>query len=95
MEQTNIYFTEEKWEQLQKDVSDIKNLLSQLLIKYENSVSHEIAEILTAKQAAYLLGIDLPTIYARCANNMLPHFKVGKQYRFNRHEIMEWKEKIR
>ena len=86
-----IYFTEEKWERLELEIRQIKQMLAQLLEKSDHE-SIKDSEILTAKQVALLLCTDLPTIYAKCANRMIPHFKAGKQYRFNRQEIVEWKQ---
>ena len=94
MKTVPVYFTEEKWERLEGEIQQIKEMLTQLLGKCHRELEEE-TEILTAKQAAQLLCIDLPTIYAKCANKMMPHFKAGKQYRFNRQEILEWKQSNR
>jgi excisionase family DNA binding protein len=91
MEDAPILFADERWQRLEADVAQIKNLLGQLLQQTrEPNDDNEV--LLTARQVSQWLGVDVATVYARCANHTLPHVKVGKRYKFRRSEIQNWME---
>ena len=48
------------------------------------------ADVLTAIQAAALLGVARRTVYDLVARDELPHFRVGGAIRFRRHTLERW-----
>ena len=47
-------------------------------------------KILTAEDVAHLLAVDQITIYRLARKGALPGFKVGNQWRFDRHALEQW-----
>eukprot|EP01035_Chromulina_nebulosa_P068012 gene68012-93185_t len=47
-------------------------------------------EILSVKQLADFMNVDINLIYAKCSRGEIPCFRVGKQYRFEKRRIVEW-----
>ena len=41
-------------------------------------------------QAADFLGIAKATLYGKCCNLLIPHFKKGKKLYFDKVELLEW-----
>jgi len=52
-----------------------------------------IKEILTLHEASVLLRVSEKTLWSEARNFKVPHFKVGKQFRFVRSELLEWASK--
>lgn len=50
----------------------------------------EQQEFLTLYQAAKLLQISEKTLTRQAKAGEVPHFKVGKQYRFVKAELLSW-----
>ncbi len=91
MKDAPIFFNDDRWEKLEVDLAQIKNLLGQVLQEIRQP-SQEEEVLLTARKVAQWLAIDVATVYARCASHTLPHIKVGKRYKFRRTEIQNWME---
>ena len=92
MKDSPIFFSDDRWERLDADIKEIKSLLRQLLDnKSEKPAQQE--EILSARDVARLLGIDIASVYARCVKGTIPHFKIGKQYKFRQSDIYVLMEK--
>lgn len=47
-------------------------------------------EFLTIDDLEKMLPYKKVTIYAKCKNSVIPHYKIGKKYFFKQEEIMEW-----
>jgi nitrogen PTS system EIIA component len=54
------------------------------------AVSQAPAEVLTLFDAAKLLQVSEKTLSAQARAGAVPHFRIGKQYRFNRQELLDW-----
>jgi PTS system nitrogen regulatory IIA component len=48
------------------------------------------SEVLTLFDAAKLLKVSEKTLSAQARAGKVPHFKIGKQYRFNKAELLDW-----
>jgi excisionase family DNA binding protein len=48
------------------------------------------SEVLTLFDAAKLLRVSEKTLWAQARAGAIPHFRVGKQYRFHKQELLEW-----
>lgn len=92
MKDSPIYFTDERWEKIESDLLEIKTLLKQLSDKVSEKTEPK-EEILNSREVARLLSVDVATIYSRCAKGAIPHFRIGKQYKFRLSEINAWLEK--
>ena len=82
---------EQRMEKLEQEVSAIRRLVTELPGKLSamNAV-REQQEMMNAKELAAFTKIDINVIYARCAKGDIPHFKLGKQYRFKKVDILDW-----
>lgn len=47
-------------------------------------------EVLTLHAAAKLLQVSEKTLWSEAKAGKVPHFKIGKQYRFVRAELLNW-----
>ncbi len=54
-----------------------------------------MTDLLTTKQVQALLRVDRTTIYRMVEGGQLPAVRVGKQWRFARHEIERWLQQAR
>lgn len=50
----------------------------------------KMEEILTTAELAEYLKIDKATVYRLAKNSQIPAFKIGRQWRFNKLEIIEF-----
>lgn len=48
------------------------------------------SDVLTLFEGAKLLKVSQKTLWAEAKAGRVPHFKVGKQYRFLRPLLLEW-----
>lgn len=48
------------------------------------------SEVLTLHQAAKLLQVSEKTLWSQSRAGAVPHFKIGRQYRFNKSELLDW-----
>lgn len=47
-------------------------------------------EILTASEAAKLLGVHVVTLRKMCSIGQIPHKRLGSAYRFSRQALIDW-----
>jgi excisionase family DNA binding protein len=47
-------------------------------------------EVLTLHEGAQFVKVSEKTLWAEAKAGRVPHFKLGKQYRFVRSELLEW-----
>ena len=45
---------------------------------------------LDVNQAAAFIGIAKATLYGKCSDQLVPHFKKGKKLYFDKKELIEW-----
>jgi excisionase family DNA binding protein len=48
------------------------------------------SDVLTAEQVAGLLAVHVKTVAKLVARDALPAHRLGREYRFNRAEVLEW-----
>ena len=63
----------------------VKTALDQKIIDRDN-----VDSILDADQAAAFIGIAKPTLYRKCSEKHIPHFKKGRKLYFDKMELIEW-----
>jgi excisionase family DNA binding protein len=82
---------EQRLDRMETEIRQIKMMLSELLeITKAAFQSHAQENIMSAKEVADFLRLDINVIYAKCAKSEMPHFKMGKLYKFKKSEILEW-----
>lgn len=82
---------EQRFDRLEEEIVVIKKMLSEILNRNTvGSKDPNLNEIMTVKQLADLINFDLNVIYAKCVKGEIPYFKIGKQYRFNKIDILNW-----
>lgn len=48
------------------------------------------SDLINIKEASQLLGLAVPTIYAKVSERLIPHCKVGKKLFFSREQLDRW-----
>lgn len=82
---------EERLSRIEEHVTAIRQMMEKKARQPElKPMGEEEREILTVKQVAQMLSIDANVIYSKCIKGDIPYFKIGKQYRFKKHEILNW-----
>lgn len=82
---------EQRLENIEEGIASIKKMLEEALNKRPDpQTSMNEPEIMTVRQLSQFTGIDENMIYAKCAKGDIPHFRLGKQYRFRKSDIQEW-----
>ena len=85
---------EQRLERMEADIQHIKSMLSELLdISRMAFQNHSEEKIMSAKEVAEFLKLDLNVIYTKCGDGQIPYFKMGKLYKFKKSEILEWVKK--
>ena len=58
--------------------------------KFPNVPASDAAEVLTLFEASKRLKVSERTLWQLAKDNAVPHFRVGKQYRFLSSALNEW-----
>jgi excisionase family DNA binding protein len=82
---------EERLQQIEKDVSQIKLMLINFLSNFTKTESKE-ESLLNVKDVSSFLKVDSSIIYAACSKGELPFIKIGKSYKFKKEDILKWIE---
>lgn len=85
---------EERLEQIEKDVNQIKLMFIEHLSNYTKTQSKE-ESLLNVKDVSSFLKVDNSIIYAACSKGELPFIKIGKSYKFKKDDILKWMESCR
>ena len=85
---------EERLEQIEKEVSQIKLMLINWMADSTKSQPKE-ESLLNVKDVSSFLKVDSSIIYAAFSKRELPFIKIGKSYKFKREDILKWIEKGR
>jgi excisionase family DNA binding protein len=82
---------EQRLIRIDENIAVIKQILETLISKpVTQSETNDDKVIMSVKQTAQFLSVDINTIYAKCAKGDIPYFKIGKQYRFKKDDILNW-----
>ena len=55
-----------------------------------NLTDDQNSSFMDVNQAAEFLGIAKATLYGKCCNQLIPHFKKGKKLYFDKAELLDW-----
>lgn len=79
------------FEILEERLIRIEHLLTDLKLSIQKqNAQEESEELLSAKQAAALLNIALPTLYGYTSRMEIPVSKKGKRLYFSKKELLDW-----
>jgi excisionase family DNA binding protein len=82
---------EQRMERIEADLLRVKTMVEELLELVKSSMQdHSTERILSAREVADLLKLDINVIYARCARGEMPYFRMGKLYKFRKSEVLAW-----
>ena len=85
---------EQRLDRVEAEIRQIKMMLNELLeITKAAFQSHAHENIMSAKEVADFLGLDINIVYGKCSKGEIPCFKMGKLYKFRKSEILEWVKK--
>lgn len=76
---------------MESELVYIRRLLEEIkdtmTVAFQN---HTEETIMSAKDLADFLKMDISLIYSKSAKGEIPHIKLGKLYKFKKSEILEW-----
>lgn len=82
---------DERLEQIEKDVNQIKLMVINFLSNHSNIQSKE-ESLLNVKDVSSFLKVDNNVIYNACSKGEIPFIKIGKSYKFKKEDILKWME---
>ena len=68
----------------------IENAVAEALQHNTNNEKKRFDVFLDVSQAAAFLGIAKATLYGKCSDKLIPHFKKGKKLYFDQKELIKW-----
>ena len=68
----------------------IEGALQKAILENQNLADDQISSFMDVNQAAEFLSIAKATLYGKCCNLLIPHFKKGKKLYFDRAELLDW-----
>jgi excisionase family DNA binding protein len=78
---------------IESELREIKGILKEVLSNHVDGKSEVDDRIMNIREAAQLLGIEKHILYGKVRNGELPSFRIGKQYKFRRTELVSWLDK--
>ena len=82
---------EDRLEQIEKDVVQIKTMFINFLSNQISTQSKE-ESLLNVKDVSAFLKVDNNLIYTACNKSEIPFIKIGKSYKFKKEDILKWVE---
>lgn len=68
----------------------IENAVAKAMLQNSKHGPNQNDIFLDVDQAATFLGIAKATLYGKCSNLLIPHFKQGKKLYFHQSELIEY-----
>ena len=68
----------------------IEGAVQKVILENPNLAGAQNSSFMDVTQAAEFLGIAKATLYGKCCNLLIPHFKKGKKLYFDRAELLDW-----
>jgi excisionase family DNA binding protein len=81
---------EDRLEEIEHGVHEIKSLLLKLNIPKSFAVEKLVDEIMNVKELASFAKVEASSIYSACAKHELKFIKVGKLYKFKKEDVLTW-----
>jgi hypothetical protein len=75
-------------------IKEIKQLIEgavqKAILENLNLAEGQNSSFMDVNQAAEFLDIAKATLYGKCCNLLIPHFKKGKKLYFDKAELLDW-----
>ncbi len=84
---------EDRLEDIENEVHQIKMMCVQFLSSKTNDVKNDEEMLLNAKDVARFLKVETAFVYAACNKGEIPFLKIGKLYKFKKTDVLKWLEK--
>ena len=68
----------------------IEGAVQKAILENQNLADDQNSSFMDVNQAAEYLGIAKATLYGKCCNLLIPHFKKGKKLYFDKAELLDW-----
>ena len=68
----------------------IEDAVQKAILENQNLVDDQNSSFMDVNQTAEFLGIAKATLYGKCCNLLIPHFKKGKKLYFDKAELLNW-----
>ena len=68
----------------------IEGAVQKAILENQNLADDQNSSFMDVNQAAEYLGIAKATLYGKCCNLLIPHFKKGKKLYFDNAELLNW-----
>lgn len=68
----------------------IESAVQKAIIQNPTNDKRQTDTFLDVNQAAAFIGIAKATLYGKCSDQLIPHFKKGKKLYFDQNELVEW-----
>ena len=68
----------------------IEGAVQKVILENPNFADDQNSSFMDVTQAAEFLGIAKATLYGKCCNLLIPHFKKGKKLYFDKGELFDW-----
>ena len=68
----------------------IEGAVQKAILENPNLSDDQNTSFMDVNQAAEFLGIAKATLYGKCCNLLIPHFKKGKKLYFDKVELLDW-----
>jgi predicted DNA-binding transcriptional regulator AlpA len=68
----------------------IEGAVKNAILENRNFADDQKTSFMDVNQAAEFLGIAKATLYGKCSEKLIPHFKKGKKLYFDQKELIGW-----
>src|SRR6056297_23266 len=84
------YFIQISKPELQTIINNIVNSV----LENQPETETKTDELITRQQAAEMIGVTLPTLHRYTQNGVIPTYRIGRNVRFKKSEIIESLSKV-
>ena len=70
----------------------IESAVQKTILENHNLSDDQNSSFMDVNQVAEFLGIAKATLYGKCCNLIIPHFKKGKKLYFDKVELLDWQK---
>lgn len=85
--------TEDRLEDIEKEVHQVKMMLKELLSGQPKIRTEKEECLMNVKDVAKFLKVEAPVVYAACNKGEISFLKVGKLYKFKKADVLKWLDK--
>lgn len=81
---------EQRIENMEADIREMKAMLAELVdVARGTGQPPQEEHIMSAREVADFLRIDVNLVYSKCSRGELPYSKLGKHYKFRKSDILD------